>query len=119
MKQRRSILRQSTCLRCIQGENAGTDWARAFCKKRRKVTNVYEACYCEEFLKRLDLSGDVYSDLGYKYRCRQNKDYRTKKQWEAAGYKIKEGMKGHKMHASSMSTKTYLYFLPEEVEPDA
>ena len=57
------------------------------------------------------------SELGFKFRSKQVEDYRTQRQWEDAGYRVKQGVEGHEMHPVRNTQKTFIYFLPEEVEP--
>ena len=111
------FLRQSTCNQCSHGRPVGIDYRITYCEKTKRKGKASRACYCEKFERRLKESCDRVSDLGFKYRSKQVEDYRTRRQWEDAGYKVKDGIQGHEMHAVSGSSKTFIYFLPDEVEP--
>jgi hypothetical protein len=113
----KTFLRQSTCNQCSYGQAIGGDYKIAYCKKTKRKGKASRACYCEKFEGRLKTSDNRVSDLGFMYRSKQVEDYRTRLQWEDAGYRVKDGIQGHEMHASMMSSKTYIYFLPDEVEP--
>lgn len=110
------FLRQTTCNQCLHGMAKGVNYNRTYCRKTKREGNATRACYCEKFESRLKRSGEEVSAQGFKYRSKQVEDYRTKRQWEDVGYRVKEGVKGHEMHPSMLSSKTYIYFLPEEVE---
>lgn len=111
------FLRQSTCNQCSHGRAAPFDYGTAYCKKTGRKGKASRACYCEMFERRLKESSDEVSDLGFKYRSKQVEDYRTRRQWEDAGYQVKDGIQGHEMHARMGDRKTFVYFLPDEVEP--
>lgn len=111
------FLRRSTCNQCSHGRPVGGDYKIAYCEKTKRKGWASRACYCQKFERRFQTSSNQVSDLGFKYRSKQVEDYRTRRQWEEIGYIVKEGEKGHEMHASMMSNKTFVYYLPEEVEP--
>ena len=111
------IPRQSTCNQCKYGRPMGVDYHRVFCVKTNRAGAASRACYCDMFEHRLEGSSSELSPQGFKYRSKQIEDYRTQRQWADVGYKPKSDEKGHEMHASMLSTKTYTYYLPDEVEP--
>ena len=55
-------------------------------------------------------------DDGLPVKNRQPLDYRTRKQWEAEGLRIRAGETGRMMHASRMSLKVFEYFLIDQTE---
>lgn len=109
-------IRQSTCNQCKYGRSDGLDYHRSYCELSQKLGNAERACWCERWQARLHKSAPCVSEHGFKYRSKQTEDYRTMRQWGQSGYRVKEGMTGHEMHASVMSSRTYIYFLPDEVE---
>lgn len=112
----KEFLRQSTCNQCIHGTAKGINYKKSHCEITKREGNAERACYCAKFVSRLDGSSSLVSPQGFPYRSRQIEDYRTRRQWEEAGYKVKIGEEGHKMHSSMNSSKTFVYYLPEEVE---
>ena len=113
---KKEFLRQSTCNQCLHGRPRGIDYQKSFCEKTGREGSVERACCCEKFERRLNSSSSILSPQGFKYRSKQIEDYRTRRQWEDAGYKVRDGEVGYEMHASMMSGKTFLYYLPEQVE---
>lgn len=67
--------------------------------------------------KRQESSDDEVN--GYRIRKDQIEDYRTKNQWEAAGFCVKPNAQGRKMYATRMAAmhegRVYTYYLPEQV----
>lgn len=113
----KEFLRQSTCNQCKHGHAVGVNYYRARCDITKREGNASRACYCKHFDSRLQCSSDAVSEQGFKYRSKQIEDYRTEKQWLDAGFVPKKESTGCEMHASMMSSKTYIYYLPEDVEP--
>ena len=114
--EKRKILRQSSCANCYYGSYESGEYRKMRCDKLKELVQKDNACYCEGFVPIFKENSDQVSYLGYKYRSFMGEDYRTEKQWEKAGYKVKEGVTGTKMHASLLVSKVYVYFTKDEVE---
>lgn len=81
--------------------------------------SMNRAFYCTKFENKRGQSSTEEIN-GRRIRKNQVEDYRTAKQWEKAGYRVKLGAKGTEMYASSMAAmhdgSVFIYYLPEQVE---
>ena len=65
--------------------------------------------FCTRYEYR-ELPGAI-GENGIPVRNRLPDDYRTRKQWEAVGRKVKASAAGVEMYANRHSTRTYRYYL--------
>lgn len=118
-----NIVRRIPCYQCIHcGECKKVD--RYTTKRKCLLTGRWgrmdKAYYCNKFKhKQKESSTEEYN--GYRVKKDQIEDYRTENQWIEDGFQIKEGVAGHRMYATRIAArnqgKTFVYYLPEEVEP--
>lgn len=87
---------------------------KRLCGLTKRWGDMAKGRYCKRYEYR-QLSGTIAED-GIPVRNRVPDDYRTRKQWEAAGRKLKESAVGVEMHANRHSGKTYMYYLVEDTE---
>ena len=109
--------RSHTCWSCIHRgmtENAGRP-SRVRCTKTKRMGKLTRGYNCEMF-EYEGKTGELGDD-GIPLKNKQPRDYRTRKQWEREGRRIKEGETGRIMHASRASFRVYEYYLEEQTEP--
>lgn len=87
------------------------------CSDWVKMTTSYKCPYFND----MRISDEVRYFNGYCIRTERKEDFRTKKQWEKAGYIVKPNEKGQEMYSSYKAFKKdpnyrITYFLPEQVE---
>lgn len=113
------VLRMKTCWQCknmgdTKGQKAGFP-ERCQCQITKRWGKLERGYYCDKFEYRQ--WHNAKSPDGILIKNRLNKDYRTKKQWENAGRKIKNDAIGLEMYASKHNLTTkYKYYLIEETE---
>ena len=116
------VLRQLRCYQCTHcigsKEMKRGQFQKRLCDITNKWGNMEMAFYCTEFDNKREESSS-YEYNGYRVKKDQIEDYRTKNQWEDAGYKIREGASGVEMYATRMAAmhngKRFIYYLPEDV----
>lgn len=106
------------CFKCKHSTSERKD--EAFCDLYEEWGSVKRAFTCENFSLSLHIDKDKRIN-GLLIRNNQTDDYRTEKQWNKAGFKVKDGENGTKMYssikASKFSKDNYsIYYLPEQVE---
>lgn len=112
------MLRSLTCWSCEPCGEAerGSEGRprRVRCRITKRMGRLSRGYYCQrfEYKQRSKETGDD----GIPVKVLQLLDYRTRKQWEAEGRRIKEGEVGRMMHASRMSLKVFEYFLIDQTE---
>lgn len=106
-------LRTLTCFRCShRGASDGTA-KRCFCEVTKRWGDVVRGYYCAKFERLEKSSCDLEFD-GFPRRNLQLEDYRTARQWEEAGRGVNQDAKGRRMYANGSSSRTFVYYLPEE-----
>ena len=116
-------IRSLTCNRCShQYETTGDSRDIAItcrCDITGRKGSVSRGMFCLQFEDRIKNSFDEEVN-GFKVRSKQVEDYRTRNQWERAGYAVKKGAIGTEMYAVLLAAENngrrYIYYLPEEVE---
>ena len=116
------VLRQLLCYHCAHCVESRDMRRGRFLKRKCALTNRWgsmeKAFFCRRFENRRDTSSDQEVN-GYRIRKDQVEDYRTEKQWLDAGFRVKPGAEGTKMHATRMAAayeeRAYEYYLPEQV----
>lgn len=112
------MLRSLTCWSCEHCGEAerGSEGRprRVRCWITKRMGQLSRGYYCQrfEYKQRSKETGDD----GIPIKNRQPLDYRTRKQWEAEGRRIRAGETGRMMHASRMSLKVFEYFLIDQTE---
>lgn len=84
------------------------------CKITKRMGKLSRGYYCQHF-EYMQRSGELGDD-GIPIKNRQPLDYRTERQWESEGRRIREGETGVIMHSSRLSLKVYEYYLIEQTE---
>lgn len=87
---------------------------RAKCDITKRMGKLSRGYYCQRF--EYKQREKALGDDGLPIKNRQPLDYRTAKQWESEGRKIKSGETGVLMHSSRLSMKVYEYYLIEQTE---
>lgn len=115
----RPILRSMTCWQCkhlkdVKGERVGFP-EKSLCDITRHWGLLQRGNYCEHFEYRQ--WHNAVAEDGTPIKNRQGKDYRTERQWENVGRRIKPDAVGAEMYANrhNMTTK-YKYYLIEDTE---
>lgn len=106
------------CFKCKHSTSERKN--EVFCDFYEEWKNIKESKDCNIF----ELSSHIDMDKrinGLLIRNNQTDDYRTEKQWNKAGFRVKDGENGTKMYssikASKFSKDNYsIYYLPEQVE---
>ena len=104
------------CVYCIKGDGdciTGRHKKR-LCQITQRWGSLKNGQYCLRYEYR-QLS-NIFADDGVPVRNRLPEDYRTRKQWEEVGRKVKSTAHGIVMHANRHSKRTYVYFLEEDTE---
>ncbi len=118
-------LRTLKCWKCIYCENEKDLRKMSFSKSLCSITgrwgSMNRAFFCLDF----DM-GNIKSDMteyhGHRIRNRQAEDWRTKNQWNEAGYSVKPGEKPTLMFKDHFSAENnnerglFGYYLPEQVK---
>ena len=113
------ILRGFTCWQCknmgkTEGKRLGSP-SKCQCQITRRMGSFERGYYCKKFEYK-QWHNAVAPD-GVLIKNRQSGDFRTEKQWEDAGRKIKPDAKGMEMYASRHNMKkTYKYYWIDETE---
>lgn len=113
------ILRGFTCWQCknmgeTKGKSIGSP-SKCQCNITKHWGSLERGYYCEKFEYK-QWHNAVAPD-GVLIKNRQSGDFRTEKQWEDAGRKIKPDAKGIEMYASRHNMKkAYKYYLIDETE---
>lgn len=116
-EKRGRIIRCSSCKHGSQ-PRAGEKWF--ICPHTGKRTYVIDATNCEHYDPRISMhpldgiSKSTYD--GLPIRNTTLLDLRTRNQWMESGYWIKPGEVGWEMHPSALAKRTFIYYLPEQVE---
>ena len=104
-----------SCLHCGEAESGSLGKPkRAKCtitKRFGKLSRGYDCKHFEYKQRTKELGAD-----GLPIKNRQPLDYRTAKQWEDEGRRVKAGETGVLMHSSRLSMRVYEYFLIEQTE---
>lgn len=115
------ILRSFSCGQCIFGGGV-MEWEHHVdCQKRSYRPHVSAAETCEDFKHRLAEYPQSIDTIqkseydGLPIRSKTAMDFRTEKQWLAAGFQVKPGEEGYEMHPAFLSKRTCIYYLPEQV----
>ena len=120
----RPQLRIQTCNHCLHQINPedigrGGIFQACGCEITKRTGSVNRGRYCTHFENRIRESWTEKVN-GFMVRSKQTEDYRTRNQWERAGFEPKQGVQGTEMYATRFAaenhSKTYIYYLPEEVE---
>ena len=120
--QDKTPLRTATCFQCqhladTQDKDGhhGQKPYKSLCEVTKRWGKLARGKYCDKFEYRQ--WHNATADDGTPIRNRQPEDYRTKRQWEEVGRKIKDGASGTEMYATRNNMKTkYTYYLPDETE---
>lgn len=114
-------IRNFTCWQCKYRKIATgnkpepiTKPVKCYCDKTKRIGSLKRGYNCNYFEYR-QLHNEICCN-GIPYRNRQPLDYRTARQWEEAGRRIKDNAIGKIMYANKHSTKTYSYYLIDETE---
>lgn len=105
--------RTLTCFRCVHRGLTTASAKRCYCELTKRVGNIERGYYCDKFERQETQSCDIEFN-GFARRNLQLEDYRTAKQWTDAGRAVNEGAEGRRMYANGTSSKTFVYYLPEE-----
>lgn len=113
-------LRNNSCWQCVHcvkgdGDPVSGRHKKRLCDITGRWGSLQKGWYCLKYEYRQ--LPNVTADDGIPVRNRLQEDYRTRKQWEEAGRKVKDTAEGVVMHANRHSTKTYLYFLEGDTIP--
>lgn len=115
----RDILRGFTCWQCknmgfTEGKKQNSP-EKCQCLKTKRWGKLERGYYCKNFVYKQ--WHNTTAPDGALIKNRQNEDYRTERQWELAGRKLKNNAVGVEMYASrhNMTTK-YKYYLVDETE---
>lgn len=87
---------------------------RVKCEITKRMGKLSRGYYCQHFEYRQ--RPKELGDDGIPIKNRQPLDYRTERQWESEGRRIREGETGVIMHSSRLSLKVYEYYLIEQTE---
>ena len=104
-----------SCQHCGESERGSQGRPkRVKCEITKRMGKLSRGYYCQHF-KYMQRSGELGDD-GIPIKNRQPLDYRTERQWESEGRRIREGETGVIMHSSRLSLKVYEYYLIEQTE---
>ena len=115
------ILRSFSCGQCIFGGGVMEGEHHVDCQKRSYRPHVSAAETCEDFKHRLAEYPQSIDTIekseydGLPIRSKTAMDFRTEKQWMAAGFRVKPGEEGYEMHPAFLAKRTCIYYLPEQV----
>lgn len=104
------------CKHCLKGDGDPVTGRhkRRLCDITKRWGKLDNGQYCLRYEYRQ--LPNVVADDGIPVRNRLPEDYRTRKQWEDVGRRVKADAIGVEMHANRHSKKTYIYFLEEDTE---
>lgn len=103
------------CVHCGQSEKGSQGKPkRVKCEITKRMGKLSRGYNCQHF-EYMQRSREVGDD-GLPIKNRQPLDYRTRKQWEEEGRRIRSGEVGEKMHPSRLSMKVCEYYLVEQTE---
>lgn len=119
-----SPIRSVTCNHCSHKYDSETKPngipTTCRCRITGRKGSVERGKYCLQFVNRLSETETQIEFNGFKVRSKQVEDYRTKNQWEKAGYRVKQNAIGTEMYpvmlAAQRNGRRYTYYLPNEVE---
>lgn len=117
------FLRQESCWRCAYGHSGETEGKiaglieRVRCDITHRMGSIDRACYCDKFKPRF-AAELYYGEDGIPIRNRTSLDYRTERQWNEVGRRLKDDAVGLDMHSTVMGRKTFRYYLIDETEKD-
>lgn len=117
----RPFLRQESCWRCAYGYSGETDGPvpgkieRVRCDITHRMGSIWRALYCKHFTPRWKPEL-YYGADGIPIRNKTSLDYRTERQWNDAGRRLKNDAVGLDMHATIMGKITFRYYLVDETE---
>ena len=104
-----------SCQHCGESERGSQGRPkRVKCEITKRMGKLSRGYYCQHF-EYMQRSGELGDD-GIPIKNRQPLDYRTERQWESEGRRIREGETGVIMHSSRLSLKVYEYYLIEQTE---
>ena len=104
-----------SCQHCGESERGSQGRPkRVKCEITKRMGKLSRGYYCQHF-EYMQRSGGLGDD-GIPIKNRQPLDYRTERQWESEGRRIREGETGVIMHSSRLSLKVYEYYLIEQTE---
>lgn len=119
-------LRTVNCTRCEHCKDwltrlEGHKIDKRLCEITKRYGSVALGRYCKLF-EDIRKTSNLTEYNGFLVRKYQVEDYRTRKQWEKAGYQLKSDAVGKEMYAQigaalANSQHRYIYYLPHEVEP--
>ena len=117
------ILRRLPCYHCVNCIDKKDMKNGVFTKRKCSLTNRWghmNKSYTCTMFENISKSSSTTMYNGFLVSKDQIEDYRTEKQWNESGYKVKDGSTGYEMYASRWSArndgKRYVYYLPEQVE---
>lgn len=118
-------LRTVKCYQCIHCKDEKDMRKMAFMKSLCAISGRWgsqkRAFWCLDFEGK-NLKSDTNNYHGHRIRNRQVEDWRTKNQWEEAGYFVKFGEQPTQMFKDARSAEKnnerglFEYYLPEQVE---
>ena len=104
-----------SCQHCGEAERGSYGKPkRVKCEITKRIGKLSRGYNCQRFEYRQRLK-DLGED-GLPIKNRQPQDYRTERQWESVGRRIRAGETGVKMHSSRLSLKVYEYYLIDQTD---
>lgn len=104
-----------SCVHCGEAEKGSLGKVRRVkCTVTKRMGSLSRGHDCKHYIYQQRTK--EIGDDGILIKNRQPLDYRTAKQWEQDGRRVKDGEAGVLMHPSRMSFKVYEYYLIGQTE---